>query len=123
MDKYIITEIMKEYLDSSDPYDSLLSSSEIESSEATDLIIIASGLDLQGPIFLHEPPHRIEFSNNTGGLVECSGHGSPPPEAVNIIIVQDIRQHWETVICNYLPKPRIYISSRMEKINIIETLN
>lgn len=39
-----------------------------------------SGLDLQGPIFLHEPPHKIEFSNNSGGLVECSGHGSPPPE-------------------------------------------
>uniref|UniRef100_A0A1B0GF86 Ig-like domain-containing protein n=1 Tax=Glossina morsitans morsitans TaxID=37546 RepID=A0A1B0GF86_GLOMM len=41
---------------------------------------IANGLDLQGPIFLHEPPHRVEFSNNSGGLIECSGHGSPPPE-------------------------------------------
>uniref|UniRef100_A0A1A9WLL0 Ig-like domain-containing protein n=1 Tax=Glossina brevipalpis TaxID=37001 RepID=A0A1A9WLL0_9MUSC len=33
---------------------------------------IANGLDLQGPIFLHEPPHRVEFSNNSGGLIECS---------------------------------------------------
>ncbi|XP_022215405.2 Down syndrome cell adhesion molecule-like protein Dscam2 isoform X3 [Drosophila obscura] len=41
---------------------------------------IVNGLDLQGPIFLHEPPHRVEFSNNSGGLIECSGHGSPPPE-------------------------------------------
>lgn len=37
-------------------------------------------LDLQGPVFLHEPPHKVEFSNNTGGHIECSGHGSPPPE-------------------------------------------
>lgn len=41
---------------------------------------IVNALDLQGPIFLHEPPHRVEFSNNSGGLIECSGHGSPPPE-------------------------------------------
>nr|CAD7197212.1 unnamed protein product [Timema douglasi] len=37
-------------------------------------------LDLQGPLFLQEPPHRVEFSNSSGGRVECSAHGSPPPE-------------------------------------------
>ncbi|XP_055315262.1 cell adhesion molecule Dscam2 isoform X3 [Sitodiplosis mosellana] len=37
-------------------------------------------LDLQGPVFSHEPPHKVEFSNNTGGHIECSGHGSPQPE-------------------------------------------
>lgn len=37
-------------------------------------------LDLQGPVFLHEPPHKVEFSNNTVGHVECSGLGSPPPD-------------------------------------------
>lgn len=39
-----------------------------------------SGLDLQGPVFSHEPPHKIDFSNSTGGHIECSGHGSPQPE-------------------------------------------
>ncbi|XP_058987901.1 cell adhesion molecule Dscam2 [Musca domestica] len=42
--------------------------------------VTVNGLDLQGPVFLHEPAHRVEFSNNSGGLIECSGHGSPPPE-------------------------------------------
>lgn len=37
-------------------------------------------LDLQGPVFTHEPPHKVEFSNSTGGHIECSGHGSPEPE-------------------------------------------
>ncbi|XP_069681625.1 cell adhesion molecule Dscam1 isoform X3 [Periplaneta americana] len=37
-------------------------------------------LDLQGPLFLQEPPHRVEFSNSSGGRVDCSAHGSPPPE-------------------------------------------
>lgn len=37
-------------------------------------------LDLQGPVFSQEPPHKIEFSNSTGGHIECSGHGSPQPE-------------------------------------------
>lgn len=38
------------------------------------------GLDLQGPVFSHEPPHKNDFSNSTGGHIECSGHGSPQPE-------------------------------------------
>ncbi|XP_039451680.1 cell adhesion molecule Dscam2-like [Culex pipiens pallens] len=37
-------------------------------------------LDLQGPLFLSEPLHRIEFSNNSGTHIECTGHGSPPPD-------------------------------------------
>lgn len=37
-------------------------------------------MDLQGPVFSHEPPHKVEFSNNTGGHIGCSGHGSPQPE-------------------------------------------
>ncbi|XP_055380718.1 cell adhesion molecule Dscam2 isoform X2 [Condylostylus longicornis] len=39
-----------------------------------------NALDLQGPVFLHEPPHKVEFSNNSGAIIECSGNGSPPPE-------------------------------------------
>lgn len=37
-------------------------------------------MDLQGPLFLHEPPHRVEFSNSSGGRVDCTAHGSPSPE-------------------------------------------
>lgn len=37
-------------------------------------------LDLQGPVFIQEPPHRVEFSNSSGGRVDCSAHGSPQPE-------------------------------------------
>ncbi|XP_065168013.1 cell adhesion molecule Dscam1 isoform X4 [Atheta coriaria] len=48
------------------------------------LIIITSawsgGLDLQGPLFLQEPPHRVEFSNSSGGRIDCTAHGSPTPE-------------------------------------------
>ncbi|XP_063226995.1 cell adhesion molecule Dscam2 [Bacillus rossius redtenbacheri] len=36
-------------------------------------------LDLQGPLFLLEPPHLVEFSNASGGRVDCQAHGSPPP--------------------------------------------
>lgn len=40
----------------------------------------SGGGDLQGPVFIHEPPHRVEFSNSSGGKVDCTAHGSPPPE-------------------------------------------
>lgn len=45
------------------------------------IILLASGvqLDLQGPIFLHEPPRRIEFSNTSGGKADCQAHGVPLP--------------------------------------------
>lgn len=39
-------------------------------------------LDLQGPIFVHEPPYKVEFSNNTGGHIHCSGHANPFPEVI-----------------------------------------
>ncbi|XP_060519429.1 cell adhesion molecule Dscam2 isoform X3 [Cylas formicarius] len=41
---------------------------------------MGSGADLQGPLFVVEPAHRVEFSNTSGGRVDCSGHGSPSPE-------------------------------------------
>lgn len=37
------------------------------------------GLDLQGPGFLIEPPYKMEFSNGSGGRLDCTAHGSPPP--------------------------------------------
>ncbi|XP_071549821.1 cell adhesion molecule Dscam1-like [Panulirus ornatus] len=33
----------------------------------------------RGPVFLHEPPSRLHFSNTTGALLPCSAHGNPPP--------------------------------------------
>ncbi|XP_050296010.1 cell adhesion molecule Dscam2 isoform X2 [Anthonomus grandis grandis] len=42
--------------------------------------LLGSGSDLQGPIFVIEPPHRVEFGSQTGGRADCTGHGSPPPE-------------------------------------------
>ncbi|KAF4524304.1 hypothetical protein B566_EDAN005360 [Ephemera danica] len=30
-------------------------------------------------MFLLEPPTRVEFSNSSGGTVDCSAHGSPAP--------------------------------------------
>jgi hypothetical protein len=36
-------------------------------------------LDGQGPLLVLEPPHRLEFSNSTGGRLDCSARGSPKP--------------------------------------------
>ena len=44
------------------------------------LYIETRPLDLQGPVFLNEPPYKIEFSNNSGGHIDCSGHANPYPE-------------------------------------------
>ncbi|CAH1154339.1 unnamed protein product [Phaedon cochleariae] len=35
-----------------------------------------------GPVFLREPPNRIDFSNTTGAVVECSARGSPQPDLI-----------------------------------------
>lgn len=37
-------------------------------------------LNSQGPVFIHEPPYKIAFSNVTGGSISCSGSGQPSPE-------------------------------------------
>lgn len=38
--------------------------------------------DTVGPIFLREPPNRVDFSNSTGAVVECKARGNPPPEII-----------------------------------------
>ncbi|XP_046679200.1 Down syndrome cell adhesion molecule-like protein Dscam2 isoform X5 [Homalodisca vitripennis] len=53
------------------------------------LIITTSGIvlsladgdfhHLRGPSFLMEPPSKLEFSNSSGGWLDCSASGSPPP--------------------------------------------
>lgn len=34
---------------------------------------------LRGPSFVMEPPSRLEFSNSSGGWLDCSASGSPQP--------------------------------------------
>ncbi|XP_077518316.1 cell adhesion molecule Dscam1-like isoform X2 [Amblyomma americanum] len=33
----------------------------------------------RGPVFVHEPPRRVDFSNSTGATVACAATGSPEP--------------------------------------------
>ncbi|XP_068085343.1 cell adhesion molecule Dscam1 [Anabrus simplex] len=47
------------------------------------LCSLASGDDdRMGPIFIREPPNRVDFSNTTGAEVECGARGSPIPEII-----------------------------------------
>ncbi|XP_045473863.1 Down syndrome cell adhesion molecule-like protein Dscam2 isoform X49 [Harmonia axyridis] len=38
--------------------------------------------DTSGPFFVREPPNRVDFSNTTGAVVECSARGNPPPDII-----------------------------------------
>lgn len=42
---------------------------------------VIAGFDshLRGPSFVMEPPTRLEFSNSSGGWLDCSASGSPQP--------------------------------------------
>ncbi|CAD6997278.1 unnamed protein product, partial [Ceratitis capitata] len=42
-------------------------------------ILASNYFDTQGPNFSHEPPSRIEFTNNAGSIADCIAHGNPPP--------------------------------------------
>ncbi|XP_037298235.1 Down syndrome cell adhesion molecule-like protein Dscam2 [Manduca sexta] len=49
------------------------------------LAIIGSALcedETIGPIFMKEPPNRVDFSNTTGATVECAARGSPAPDII-----------------------------------------
>ncbi|XP_020714029.1 Down syndrome cell adhesion molecule-like protein Dscam2 [Ceratitis capitata] len=41
--------------------------------------VASNYFDTQGPNFSHEPPSRIEFTNNAGSIADCIAHGNPPP--------------------------------------------
>ncbi|RWS11984.1 hypothetical protein B4U79_01116, partial [Dinothrombium tinctorium] len=41
---------------------------------------VSAGSERKGPIFLREPPHRIDFSNSTGAIVPCIASGTPNPQ-------------------------------------------
>ncbi|KAL3270311.1 hypothetical protein HHI36_009362 [Cryptolaemus montrouzieri] len=43
---------------------------------------VYSADDTSGPVFVREPPNRVDFSNTTGAIVECSARGNPPPAII-----------------------------------------
>lgn len=53
-------------------------------------VLETSTLDFQGPIFVNEPAYNVEFSNNTGGQVHCSGHANPYPEVMKVFFSLNI---------------------------------
>ncbi|XP_069185985.1 cell adhesion molecule Dscam1 isoform X2 [Procambarus clarkii] len=65
----------------------------------------------RGPVFLHEPPSRLHFSNTTGALLPCSAHGSPPPRvewlSVGEVVadVADVRVVHPNGSLQFLPFP------------------
>ncbi|XP_069692741.1 cell adhesion molecule Dscam2-like [Periplaneta americana] len=42
-------------------------------------VLAGSLYDTQGPMFLSEPPSKVEFTNSSGGRVDCSARGNPAP--------------------------------------------
>ncbi|XP_068082192.1 cell adhesion molecule Dscam2 [Anabrus simplex] len=42
--------------------------------------VLAAVVDSQGPVFVGEPRAAVEFSNDTGALLQCTAHGSPTPQ-------------------------------------------
>ncbi|XP_051153601.1 cell adhesion molecule Dscam2 isoform X26 [Leptopilina boulardi] len=38
--------------------------------------------DTMGPVFLKEPPNRVDFSNGTGAVIECQARGNPQPDII-----------------------------------------
>ncbi|XP_044755484.1 Down syndrome cell adhesion molecule-like protein Dscam2 isoform X16 [Coccinella septempunctata] len=44
--------------------------------------VVFAADDTSGPVFVREPPNRVDFSNTTGAVVECSARGNPPPDII-----------------------------------------
>nr|CAI5827600.1 unnamed protein product [Callosobruchus analis] len=38
-----------------------------------------------GPVFIKEPPNRVDFSNTTGAVVECLARGNPQPDIIWVL--------------------------------------
>ncbi|XP_058804449.1 cell adhesion molecule Dscam2 isoform X4 [Phymastichus coffea] len=38
--------------------------------------------ETMGPIFVKEPPNRVDFSNGTGAVIECQARGNPQPDII-----------------------------------------
>ncbi|XP_029175730.1 Down syndrome cell adhesion molecule-like protein Dscam2 isoform X16 [Nylanderia fulva] len=47
------------------------------------LTTVVSAEDVSmGPVFVKEPPNRVDFSNGTGAVVECQARGNPQPDII-----------------------------------------
>ena len=33
-----------------------------------------------GPVFIKEPPNKVDFSNGTGTVIDCAATGTPKPD-------------------------------------------
>ncbi|KAF7271027.1 hypothetical protein GWI33_016046 [Rhynchophorus ferrugineus] len=68
-----------------------------------------SGSDLQGPVFIIEPAHHVEFGAATGGKIDCAGHGSPSPDvewiAVDGTTITQVSLYFIAVSARLLPIP------------------
>lgn len=61
-----------------------------------------------GPVFVKEPPNRVDFSNGTGAVVECQARGNPQPDIIWVRAdgsavgdVPGLRQVLSFVLTNY----------------------
>lgn len=45
-------------------------------------IVLCEDDTTMGPMFIKEPENRVDFSNTTGAIVECTARGSPRPEII-----------------------------------------
>lgn len=74
--------------------------------------LLGSGSDLQGPLFVIEPAHRVEFGAATGGRIDCTGHGSPLPDVEWVL--PDGTSVQQVII--YLGGFKIYLQMFLHKI-------
>ncbi|XP_026825582.1 Down syndrome cell adhesion molecule-like protein Dscam2 isoform X26 [Ooceraea biroi] len=44
--------------------------------------VVSAEDESMGPVFVKEPPNRIDFSNGTGAVVECQARGNPQPDII-----------------------------------------
>ncbi|XP_029665487.1 Down syndrome cell adhesion molecule-like protein Dscam2 isoform X1 [Formica exsecta] len=44
-------------------------------------VVLAEDVSM-GPVFVKEPPNRVDFSNGTGAVVECQARGNPQPDII-----------------------------------------
>lgn len=41
-----------------------------------------AGDEESGPVFVKEPPSKVDFSNSTGAEIPCQARGTPQPEII-----------------------------------------
>jgi len=46
------------------------------------LAAVSAEDESMGPVFVKEPPNRVDFSNGTGAVVECQARGNPQPDII-----------------------------------------